>query len=385
LPPPSRQSSTSMRFVTLAFVGAASAFNVGPLAAPRVSPRTALTMFEESANDVKITGITRSREAGAGRTGSVVVTDDSGTFYNSRTIFTMLHDFGRYASIKALGSSVADQKKMLISRAGRYSGLLDVLTFHEGEPAAAFEGAASWLAINADAATIGAKVDAAAAAGVSRVFVLMTDMLAEESALEKQLQASGMAYTIMRVGTLVDAPAGSGYKLGAVDLPVCEDVAKDDVFRFVTEALTLEESHNRAFSLCPSEGTLTSLKEMRLCGYERRDEVAYILKGVVPDALAEAAQAEAPATAEEAELVLRSEAEVAAEREEELKKLLEKARQRGVETQQRMAFEEAERLANRKEQEKYYKAPDSDDKAPDTPPAPTGDAPETPETPPPAA
>ena len=128
------------------------------------------------------------------------------------------------------------------------------------------------------------------------------------------------------------------------------------------------------------------MKEMRLCGYERRDEVQYILRGVVPDVVADTAALEAP-TEEEKELVLRSEAEVAAEREEELKTLLERARQRGVETQQRMAFEEAERLAKRKEQEKYYAAPTDNDakggdddtpEVPDTPPPPPTDAPEAP-------
>jgi len=334
-------------------------------------------MFEEppkSAEDVAITTVTRSREVGLDRQGSMVVTDDSGSFYGSRTIFTMLNDFGRYASIKAVSDSVVDAKKALISRAGRYSGLLDVLSFHEGEPSAAFEGAASWLAINADESTIGPKIDAAAAAGVSRVFVLISDAVAASDALETQLKASGMAYTIMRVGKLVGTPSGVGYKLGELDLPVCEDVAKEDVFRFVTEALTLDDAHNRAFSLCPSEGTTASLKEMRLCGYERRDEVRLLLKGVVPDAEAVAAEAEV-ADAEEAELVLRSEAEVAAEREAELKVLLQKARQRGIETQQRMAFEEAERLAKRKEQEKYYSSSPEDDSTPkpsdtpDTPPS----------------
>jgi len=248
-----------------------------------------------------------------------------------------------------------------------------VLSFHEGEPTAAFEGAASWLAINADETTLGPKIDAAAAAGVSRVFVLISDAVATSDSLEAKLQASGMAYTVMRVGKLVDTPSGAGYKLGELDLPVCEDVAKEDVFRFVTEALTLDDAHGLAFSLCPSEGTTASLKEMRLCGYERRDEVRLLLQGAVPDADAVAAEAEAVSEAE-VELVLRSEAEVAAEREEELKVLLEKARQRGIETQQRMAFEEAERLAKRKEQEKYYSAPPEPSDSKPTP----SDTPETP-------
>merc|ERR1719181_1429724 len=112
-------------------------------------------MFEEppskptDPNELVIQSITRSREAGSGRSGSIVVTDGTGTFYGSRAIFNMLHDFGGYASIVASSASTADAKKMLISRAGRYSGLLDKLTFHEAaEPAGAFEGADSWLALN---------------------------------------------------------------------------------------------------------------------------------------------------------------------------------------------------------------------------------------------
>ena len=140
----------------------------------------------------------------------------------------------------------------------------------------------------------------------------------------------------------------------------CWQVPKEDVFRFVTEALTLPEATGRTFSLCPSANTAGKLKEMRLCGYERRDEVKALLGGMVMDEEAEAAAA-APVTAEEAEereaLVLRSEAEVAAEREAELQMLLQRARQRGVEVQQKLKYEEEEKAAKRKEAEQYYKAP----------------------------
>ena len=61
-----------------------------------------------------------------------------------------------------------------------------------------------------------------------------------------------------------------------------------------------------------------------------------------------------PVQAEQAELVLRSEAELAAEREEELKALLAKARKRGEETQARLKYEADEKDAFRKSQEKYY-------------------------------
>jgi hypothetical protein len=341
-----------------------------------------LRMFElpsepTKPEDLVITSITRSQNAGSGRTGAIVITDGTGSFYQSRTLFQMLHDFGRYASIVALSESNAEAKKSLMTRAGRYSGLLDVLTFQD-EPTPAFDGADSWLAISPDETTLNAQIDAASAAGVSRIFLLLSAALDDAESIESRLASTGMEYTVMRTGPLVDSPGGSGLKLGALDMPVCEDVPREDVFRFVTEALTLPEASKRAFSLCPSEGVASTLKQMRLCGYERREEVQLLLAGVIREQDADASEMSDEEKEAEAELVLRSEAEVAAEREEELKMLLEKARQRGVETQARLEFEEAEKAAKRKEMEKYYKAPPDTDggaddtpvEIPDTPPAP---------------
>ena len=196
--------------------------------------------------------------------------------------------------------------------------------------------------------------------------VLCSTPLSDFAAIDAKLAASGLEYTLMRTGALVaDEAVGLGLKLDEFEGVVCEDVPIGDVFRFVTEALTLPEAAKRTFSLCPSTGTASALKQMRLAGYERRDEVKALLLDALPDAEEAAAAAAAAAlspeaAAEQEQLVLRSEAEVAAEREEELKMLLARARQRGEETQARLAHEEAERLAYRKEQEKYYKAPPGD-------------------------
>lgn len=340
-----------------------AAFSAAPLVSRPVAPRAALLrMFEEPEKKPEmpaINQITRSREAGSGRTGSIAVTDGSGSFYSSRTLVNMLHDFGNFGSIIAVSDDVANAKKMLISRAARYSGMLDVLSFREGA-AGAFDGAEAWLAIGPDEAALVGQIDAAVSAGVSRIFLLLSAPVADEEALVSKLQAADVEYTVMRTGPLVAGPSGTGLKLGALDLPVCEDVAQEDVFRFVTEALTLPEASNRAFSLCPSVSTQPALKEMRLCGYERRDEVQALLKGLVPDSVEALEAAQASEEGGE-QLVMRSEAEVAAEREEELKMLIARAKQRGVEAQQKAAFEEAERLKQREEQAKYYSKADDDD------------------------
>jgi len=338
--------------------------------------RAAVSMFELSSKpsepeEVVITGVTRSGALNEGRTGTVVVTDGSDSFYVSRSIFQMLYDFGNFASIVASSSSTADAKKMLTSRAARYSGLSGVLTFEEGS-LPAFTGADTWLAIDPPEETLSASIIAAADAGVKRALFLVSSARDDAPVVQEQLSAAGIEYTLMRCGPMVAGSGGVGLKLDEVDMPVCADVPREDVFRFATEALTLPEAAGRAFSLCPAPGVDSTLKQLRLCGYERRDEVQLLLQGVVREP-AEETELTSEEAAEQQELVLRSEAEVAAEREEELKALLERARQRGVETQQRLAFEEAERLAKRKEQEKYYSKPDTDggdapDDIPDSPP-----------------
>jgi len=320
--------------------------------------------------------VTRSAEVGLDRKGSIVVTDGTDNLYASRTLFQMLNDYGRYKSIVAHGTDIVTAKKALLTRQARYGGLLDVLQFADGPLKEAFEGADTWLAVNADETALSSSIDAAVAAGVSRVVVLLTGDgptvgLADASALESKLEAlEALDYTVIRTGSLVDADVlGGGLKLADVDVPACEDVSRADIFRFVTEALTLPEASRRLFSLCPSEGTVPTLKQLRLSGYERRDEYQLLLNAQLREPELEVTPEEM--SEEERELVLRTEAELATEREAELKALLAKARARGEATQARLAYEEKEKEAHRKEQEQYYKAPlPADD---DAPPA-TGDA-----------
>lgn len=361
-------------FATAAFAFSAPTriFNSASIRSAAPDRSTSIQCFEE----FKLRpSVTRSREVGTDRKGSILVTDGTDNLFASRTLLPMLNDFGRYKSIVAHSTDIVTAKKALLTREARYGGLLDVLGFAEGSLEEAFAGADSWLAVNADEAVLAASIDAAVAAGVTRVVVLLTGDgptagLADAGALEAKLQAlEPLDYTVIRTGSLVDAEVGGGLKLADVDVPACEDVCKAEVFRFVTEALTLPEASCRLFSLCPSEGTVPTLKQLRLSGYERRDEYQLLLSAQLREPEAEVLPEDM--SEEEKELVLRTEAELEAEREAELKALLAKARARGEATQARLAYEEKEKEAHRKEQEQYYKAPlPADD---DAPPA-TGDA-----------
>lgn len=88
------------------------------------------------------------------------------------------------------------------------------------------------------------------------------------------------------VGKLSANGSGGGLKLDDINLALFEEVNKDDVFRFITEALTLPSANARCFSLCPSADD-SQLKQMRLAGCSRREEVDALLKGLVKETSAE--------------------------------------------------------------------------------------------------
>jgi hypothetical protein len=264
---------------------------------------------------------------------SVVVTDGTESFYASRTAFQSLFDFGEYEKITALSSSIVEAKKMLISRQARYSGLIDVLAFSEDSLTEGMKGATTWVALNAKPSAMAEQLASAKAAGITRAFIHLSsddpeDATLDVAALESTLGGSGLTYTLLRTGKLAEKGAGGGIKLDEVDTPVCEDVPKDDIFRFITEALTLPEADGRSFSLCPTTDD-SQLKEMRMAGCTRREEVEALLKGVITEKIAEAA-AEAAAEQQTPEEAAESKAEEEASREDELKMLLQARRGVGL-------------------------------------------------------
>jgi len=311
----------------------------------------------------------------------VVVTDGTDSFYGSRAVFQSLFDHADFDEIKALSSSVAEAKKMLISRQARYSGLIDVLKFSEGSLSEGMAGATMWVAMNAKPDVLSEQIAAAKQAGIKRAFVHLCSpeyASLDTKALEATLQGSGMSFTLLRTGKLSEKGAGGALKLEEVDIPTCEEVAKEDVFRFITEALTLPEAYGRTFSLCPSLDA-SQLKEMRFAGCTRREEVEALLKGQLKEKLKE--EEEVPKMTQEEEAI--SKAEDSAKREEELKMLLQRAKEKGIENQKRMKKEEEAKKELREQRATYFKSPPSDDDKDDgdakKPPGPPPDSPKKPD------
>jgi len=253
---------------------------------------------------------------------------------------------------------------MLISRQARYSGLIDSLAFSEDELATGMASCGTWVAVNAKASALPAQLAAAKSAGVQRVFIHLCsddpeDASLDAAGLESALSTCGMTYTLLRTGKLTEKGSGAGIKLGEVEQPVCDDVPKEDIFRFITEALTIPDANGRSFSLCPSTDD-SQLKEMRFAGCSRREEVEALLKGQITEQAAKEEVAAADAlTAEE---VATSKAEEEASREDELKMLLERAKIRGIENQKRMKEEEDAKKVLREERAMYFKTSEPEDK-----------------------
>jgi len=333
-----------------AWVALAPGFLLPAVAAPAALPPTAAGHSSHWPRLPTLPQMTATMQAPM----KVLVMDGTGSFYNSRTMFEKLHEHSR-VTLMPFGSDVNDAKKMLLSRQTRYNGLYDSLDFRAGgapELAAALADAEALLILNADAATVGDQVRAAVGAGVKRVVVhvLATDTPAvDTAALESELAKGGVAYTIMRTGVLNPKSQGSGLQVSALDLPTCGEISREDAFRFLVEALTLDEANGRAFSLCTSERTEASLKAMRYAGSSRREEVAALLKGEVlerdPDEpLASVAKTTAlPMVSEE-------------EREEELKRIFASAKEKAEIRQKQMAYEEQEKKLKRAEMAELYGA-----------------------------
>merc|ERR1740138_100082 len=263
--------------------------------------------------------------------GKVVVTDGTCSFYESRGIFQSLHDHGDFSGIEAYSSgsgTTADAKKMLLSRNARYSGLLDLLTFSEGERAEAFTGADTWLSLNSDGAAVSAQLAAAKAAGVKRVLLHFS----------------------------ADGPSGGGgMKVGELADPTCGEATKDDVYRIMTEALSLDSASGKMLSLCATDDVV-QLKAMRQAGCTRREEADALLGGKIKETeVVLEAEETAEQKAERTKTETQKSDEQKASDEDELAKLIAKARQRGAEAAAEQAILEAEKAAMREERDAYYK------------------------------
>jgi hypothetical protein len=219
--------------------------------------------------------------------GTLLVTDGTDSFYESQRLIQYCYNTGTFNKVIAFSSSAANSKKMLLTREARYSGLWDSMQISEGgapELAKLFGEAKVWVCISANEKTILDEVAAASKAGVKRVLIHLAASEApslDTGALTEALTASGMEYTLLRTGEFSTGGEG-GILCQDLDLPACAEVPKDDVFRFIAEALSLDAATGKAFSLCAANSAeLKQIQAMRRQGKPRREEVEAILTGTI--------------------------------------------------------------------------------------------------------
>ncbi|CAM9426533.1 unnamed protein product [Ectocarpus sp. 8 AP-2014] len=222
--------------------------------------------------------------------GKVLVTG----FLNSKQrtdqfVFDILQAQGRWEKIVAFSDSVSFAKKRLVSRKSRYSGLLDVLEFEEGDKydAATMEeklkGISAWLCFDCEGDKIKESVQFAKKAGVKSMVISSTVSAADASSagVEDALKDSGLEYTFIRVGEVVEGKEGGSVMVGNVtdELPM-EQVVRDDIVRLSAEAFMMENATNTAFAFGKGDDiALAYLKELRQNGTDRRTEMSTLISG----------------------------------------------------------------------------------------------------------
>ncbi|CAM9160270.1 unnamed protein product, partial [Hapterophycus canaliculatus] len=94
-------------------------------------------------------------------------------------------------------------------------------------------------------------------------------------------QESGLEYTFIRVGEIVEGKEGGSVMVAntTADLPV-EQVVRDDVIRLSAEAFMMDNATNTAFSFGKGDDiALSYLKELRQNGTDRRTEMSTLISG----------------------------------------------------------------------------------------------------------
>lgn len=136
--------------------------------------------------------------------GKVLVTG----FLNSKErtdqfVFDILQAQGKWEKIVAFSDSVSFAKKRLVSRKSRYSGLLDVLEFEEGDKydAATMEeklkGISAWLCFDCEGDKIKDSVEVAKKAGVKSMVISSTVSASDAASagVEDALKVRGQGLT----------------------------------------------------------------------------------------------------------------------------------------------------------------------------------------------
>jgi len=237
--------------------------------------------------------------------------------------FDALNKLGVFEKIIAFSSDSAFAKKRLIGRNARYTGLLDVLDFAEGADDSlrasdsALSGCDAWLAFGVAPEAVRSSAEAAVAAGVKRVVLVVEGQCPEANQLATTLD--GTSLTVIQCGEFVEGTEGGAVEIKAAGnvLPQGAEIARDEAIRVATESLLISLSEKKSFGLLKgNEDAEAHVKELRTQGMTRTRELENLFNGSFAVFLEQKAAREK----EEAEKA----AEEAKRREEEEQRRIEK-------------------------------------------------------------
>lgn len=114
-------------------------------------------------------------------------------------VFDILQAQGKWEKIVAFSENMSFAKKRLVSRKSRYSGLLDVLEFDEGDKydpvtmEEKLQGCSAWLCFDCEGGKVKESVEVATKAGVKTMVITSTVSASEASTvgIEDALKVTG--------------------------------------------------------------------------------------------------------------------------------------------------------------------------------------------------
>jgi len=272
-------------------------------------------------------------------------------------------------------------RKYLTSRVARYSGLLSVLTYEEGDPTNLaqikqnLQDVTVWLALNPPISQLNDYLLAAKGAGVQRVVLALgnieggaSDWRSIESAMAsalKEANSTEFKASILVAGKLSD---GEDEGLGApIRLTKCTDedtlrttaalgVGMGEFIRVAAEALLIPAAHGTATCLSVGNEIADSyLRSLRQKGLSRRDELGELFAGgfevYEKDYLAQKEK-----EAERQKRLEQEEEQTASkeQREKEIKELFEKAAKQKEELAKKKEEDKCREILAREWRERYY-------------------------------
>jgi len=214
---------------------------------------------------------------------------------NDKHLLNILNKQGVWSSIALLASDTSVAKKKLLSRESRYSGLLDVLSYVDGDAVdcdrikGELKGFDAFLYFDCAPLNIPLMVDAAITAKLQRLVITSTfdvddaDSMSIVQAATQKLKDASIGYTIIRTDGIIDSEEGKSYQLRNITDKISQTgydfrIAKGDIMRLAAEALVTPSTQQTTFAaLGGSSLSMEYLRQLREKGMDRRQELDHII------------------------------------------------------------------------------------------------------------